>query len=61
MCAAGTYVNGTPALPYMLERRIAVLHQRLPELFHRVDALEAQIKAGACAAQAPRGRAARRQ
>jgi len=45
--AAGSYVNGTPAIPFMLERRIAVLHRRLPELFHRVDALEAQIKAGA--------------
>jgi UDP-3-O-[3-hydroxymyristoyl] glucosamine N-acyltransferase len=41
---AGTYVNGNPAIPFMLERRIAVLKQRLPELFHRVDALEAQVK-----------------
>ena len=41
---AGSYVNGYPALPYLLERRIAVLRQRLPQLFHRVDALEAQIK-----------------
>ncbi len=47
---AGAYVNGNPAIPFMLERRIAVLHRRLPELFHRVDALEAQIKAGAGAA-----------
>lgn len=38
--AAGAYVNGHPAIPYMLERRIAVLQQRLPELFRRVDALE---------------------
>lgn len=36
----GTYVNGTPAIPYMLERRLAVLHQRLPDLFKRVDRLE---------------------
>jgi UDP-3-O-[3-hydroxymyristoyl] glucosamine N-acyltransferase len=36
----GVYVNGYPAIPYMLERRIAVLKQRLPELFRRVDALE---------------------
>lgn len=43
--AAGSYVNGSPAIPYLLERRIAVLRQRLPQLFHRVDALEAQIKA----------------
>jgi len=37
---AGTYVNGTPAIPYMLERRLQVLHQRLPDLFKRVEALE---------------------
>lgn len=37
---AGAYVNGNPAIPYMLERRIAVLHQRLPDLFKRVAALE---------------------
>jgi UDP-3-O-[3-hydroxymyristoyl] glucosamine N-acyltransferase len=41
---AGTSVNGSPAIPLMLERRIAVLRERLPELFHRVDALEEQIK-----------------
>ena len=41
---AGSSVNGYPALPMMLERRIAVLKQRLPELFRRVDALEAQIR-----------------
>jgi UDP-3-O-[3-hydroxymyristoyl] glucosamine N-acyltransferase len=40
---AGSFVNGTPAIPFQLERRIAVLNQRLPELFRRVDALEAQI------------------
>ena len=40
---AGSFMNGTPALPYLLERRIAVLQQRLPELFKRVDTLEAQI------------------
>jgi UDP-3-O-[3-hydroxymyristoyl] glucosamine N-acyltransferase len=39
----GSFVNGTPAIPYLLERRIAVLQQRLPELFKRVDSLEAQI------------------
>jgi UDP-3-O-[3-hydroxymyristoyl] glucosamine N-acyltransferase len=42
--AAGSVINGTPAVPYMLERRIAVLQQRLPDLFKRVDALEAEIK-----------------
>ncbi|MSU66338.1 MAG: UDP-3-O-(3-hydroxymyristoyl)glucosamine N-acyltransferase [Opitutus sp.] len=40
---AGAFVNGTPAIPFQLERRIAVLHQRLPELFKRVDALERQV------------------
>jgi UDP-3-O-[3-hydroxymyristoyl] glucosamine N-acyltransferase len=42
---AGGYVNGNPAIPYMLERRIAVLKQRLPDLFHRVEALEVEIQA----------------
>jgi UDP-3-O-[3-hydroxymyristoyl] glucosamine N-acyltransferase len=37
---AGSFVNGTPAVPYQLERRLAILHQRLPDLFKRVDALE---------------------
>ena len=38
--APNSYLNGTPAIPYMLERRLQVLHQRLPDLFKRVDALE---------------------
>jgi len=42
--APGAYLNGTPAIPYLLERRIAVLKQRLPELFHRVDELEEQVR-----------------
>lgn len=42
--AAGMFVNGTPAIPYMLERRIAVLQHKLPALFRRVDALEEQLK-----------------
>jgi len=42
--APGSYVNGTPAIPYMLERRLAILHQRLPDLFKRLDALEAGLK-----------------
>ena len=42
--APGSFVNGNPALPYLLERRIAVLQPRLPELFKRVDALEAQLR-----------------
>lgn len=41
--APGSFVNGTPAIPYLLERKIAVLQQRLPDLFKRVDALEAQL------------------
>lgn len=42
--APGAYVNGSPAMPYMLERRIAVLKQRLPDLFRRVDALEEHLE-----------------
>lgn len=42
--AAGAYVNGNPAIPYMLERRIAVLQQKLPELFRRVDVLEKNLE-----------------
>lgn len=41
--APGSFINGTPAIPYLLERKIAVLQQRLPDLFKRVDALEAQL------------------
>ncbi len=41
---AGAYVNGNPAIPYMLERRLVVLHQRLPDLFKRVDILEQKTK-----------------
>jgi len=36
----GSYLNGTPAIPYMLERRLQILHQRLPDLFKRVEVLE---------------------
>ena len=36
----GSYLNGTPAIPYMLERRLQILHQRLPDLFKRVELLE---------------------
>ena len=42
---AGAYVNGTPAIPYMLERRIAVLKQRLPDVFRQVETLEAELQA----------------
>ncbi|HVT72932.1 MAG TPA: UDP-3-O-(3-hydroxymyristoyl)glucosamine N-acyltransferase [Lacunisphaera sp.] len=40
----GSYLNGTPAISYMLERRLQVLHQRLPDLFKRVEALEKSEK-----------------
>ena len=36
----GTYVNGSPAMSYMLSQRLEVLHRRLPDLFKRVDELE---------------------
>ena len=41
---AGSYLNGTPALPYMLERRLQILHQRLPDLFKRVEFLEQKME-----------------
>jgi len=40
---AGSVVNGNPAIPMMLERRIAVLKTRLPDLFRRVAAIEEQL------------------
>jgi UDP-3-O-[3-hydroxymyristoyl] glucosamine N-acyltransferase len=42
--APGLFVNGNPAIPYMLERRLAVLQHRLPSLFKRVEALEEQLE-----------------
>ncbi len=41
---AGIFVNGSPARAYMLERRLQVLYQRLPDLFKRVAELEEQVK-----------------
>jgi len=41
---AKSYLNGTPALSYMLERRLQVLHQRLPDLFKRVEFLEQKLE-----------------
>lgn len=41
--APGSFVNGTPAIPCLLERRIAILHQRLPDLFRRLDALAEEL------------------
>lgn len=40
---AGAYINGTPAMPYTLERRVAVLQRRLPDLFRRVDQLASAL------------------
>ena len=40
---AGSFVNGNPALPYLLERRLVVLYQRLPDLFKRFETLERQL------------------
>jgi UDP-3-O-[3-hydroxymyristoyl] glucosamine N-acyltransferase len=40
----GSYVNGTPAISYMLERRLQILHQRLPDLFKRVEILEKKME-----------------
>ncbi len=42
--APGSYLNGTPAISYMLERRLQILHQRLPDLFKRVDLLEKKLE-----------------
>jgi UDP-3-O-[3-hydroxymyristoyl] glucosamine N-acyltransferase len=39
-----TNMFGTPALPVLLQHRILVLRERLPELFKRVDALERAAK-----------------
>ena len=43
--SAGSFVNGTPAIPFLLERKIAVLQQRLPDLFKRMDAVEKHLGA----------------
>lgn len=42
--APKSYLNGTPALNYMLERRLQILHQRLPDLFKRVEFLEQKLE-----------------
>lgn len=41
---AGSFLRGTPAIPFQLEQRINVLKQRLPELFKRVKGLEEQLE-----------------
>jgi UDP-3-O-[3-hydroxymyristoyl] glucosamine N-acyltransferase len=40
----GAALWGTPALPYILEQRLFLLRQKLPDLFKRVDALESNGK-----------------
>lgn len=40
----GSYVQGSPALPYMLNHRIDVLKKRMPELFKRVAKIEEFIE-----------------
>jgi UDP-3-O-[3-hydroxymyristoyl] glucosamine N-acyltransferase len=39
-----TAMWGSVAIPYLLEHKLHVLRQRLPELFQRVDALEELVK-----------------
>ena len=39
----GSFVKGSPCLPYQLEQRVNVLRRKLPDLFKRVDALESRI------------------
>lgn len=41
--APGTFVKGSPCLPYQLEQRINVLRRRLPDLFKSVDVLIAEV------------------
>jgi len=41
---AKTSVWGSPSLPILLEQKLTILRNRLPELFKRVEALEAQLK-----------------
>lgn len=40
----GSFLNGTPAVAYNLERRLVVLYRRLPELFKRLDELERHVR-----------------
>ena len=42
--APGSTVFGSPSLPLMLEQRLFILRQRIPDLFRRVDAIEEQLK-----------------
>jgi len=40
----GSFVKGSPCLPYNLEQRINVVRKRLPDLFRRVDEIERQLE-----------------
>ncbi len=40
---AKSVVNGTYALPLLLDQKVQVLRSRLPDLFKRVDQIEAQL------------------
>lgn len=40
---ADGFMNGTPAMPFGLERRLVVLSRRLPDLFKKVDSLAASL------------------
>jgi UDP-3-O-[3-hydroxymyristoyl] glucosamine N-acyltransferase len=42
--APGSFVKGSPCLPYNQEQRFNVLKKKLPDLFKRVDSLEAQAE-----------------
>lgn len=42
---ADGFMNGTPAMPFGLERRVAVLARRLPDLFKKVDSLATALDA----------------
>jgi UDP-3-O-[3-hydroxymyristoyl] glucosamine N-acyltransferase len=42
--APGAKVRGSPSLPLMLAQRLIVLRERIPDLFHRVGAIEEQLK-----------------
>jgi UDP-3-O-[3-hydroxymyristoyl] glucosamine N-acyltransferase len=39
----GSYIIGAMGLPYMVEQRIRAVRKRLPEIFKRVEAIEAQL------------------
>jgi UDP-3-O-[3-hydroxymyristoyl] glucosamine N-acyltransferase len=40
---AGAHVRGNPSRPYLFEQRLTVLRHRLPELFKRMETVEARL------------------